>query len=159
MGADDQSIKHVPVYRAGFALYITLPCQAQMTADELLIWTCKAVYAADAKVAKDQKRAIFGDQFIPELLVMRNDKVRVEIRKETVPHNIPHMHISHSDKIDASISLINFSILAGTIKPKTLKDLSQILSPKQAELLAIWDELNEKENSVAAEMLISNLGL
>lgn len=130
-----------------------------MTTDELLLWTCRAAYAADAKVAEDRKRTIFGDQFIPELLVMRKDKVRVEIRKENVGHHEPHLHVVHSDKIDASISLKDFSILAGTIDRQTHKYLSRILFTKQAELLAVWEELNEKENSVAAETFISNLDL
>ena len=130
-----------------------------MTTNELLLWTCRAAYVADAKVAEDRKRAIFRDQFIPELLVMRKDKVRVEIRKESGGHHEPHMHIVHSDKIDVSISLKDFRILAGIIDRQALKYLSKILFPKQAELLAVWDELNERENSVAAEALISNLDL
>lgn len=130
-----------------------------MATNELLLWVCRVAYAANAKVVGDRKRAIFGDQFSPELVVMREDKVRVEIRKETVGHHEPHLHIVHSDKIDASISLKDFSVLAGTIDRQTHKYLSRILSSKQAELLAIWDELNEKENSVFAETLISNLGL
>ena len=130
-----------------------------MTADELLLWTCRAVYVADAKVAEDQKLAISGDHFPIEFLVMRSGKIRVEIRKETVGHHEPHLHIVHSDKIDASISLRDFSILAGTIDRRTYKYLSRILASKKAELLAVWDELNEKENSAAVEILISNLDL
>jgi Domain of unknown function (DUF4160) len=131
----------------------------QTSTYELLLWICKAAYAAEAKAAEDRKRANFGDQFVPELLVMRKDKVRVEIRKENVGHHEPHLHVVHSDKIDASISLKDFSILAGSIDRKTHKYLSRILSPKQADLLAVWNELNENENSVATETLISNLGL
>jgi hypothetical protein len=124
--------------------------------DELLLWICKVVYAAEAKAAEDRKRARFGDQFVPELLVMRKVKVRVEIRKETVGHHEPHLHVVHSDKIDASISLRDFSILAGLIDRQTLKYLSRILSPKQADLLAVWKELNEKENSVDVPPYLSS---
>lgn len=90
---------------------------------------------------------------------MRKDKVRVEIRKENVGHHEPHLHVVHSDKIDASISLKDFSVLAGSIDRNTHKYFTKVLSPKQADLMAIWNELNEKENSVGAETLISNLGL
>ena len=130
-----------------------------MPSESLLTWVCQAAYAAEAKVAADRKRVAFGDQFVPELLVMRKDRVRVEIRREQVSHHEPHMHIVHSDKIDASIGLKDFSILAGQIDLQTHKYLVKLLSPKKAALLAIWDELNERENSVAAEKLISNLGL
>lgn len=72
--------------------------------DELLSWLCHAVYAAEAKAAEDRKREAHGDGFFPELLVMRKDRVRVEIRKEQVAHHEPHLHVVHSDKIDASIA-------------------------------------------------------
>jgi hypothetical protein len=129
------------------------------SAQGLLVWVCQAAYAAEAKAAADRKRAVFGDQFVPELLLMRKDRVRVEIRKEQVGHHEPHMHVVHSDKIDASIGLNDFGILAGTIDRQTHRYLVKLLTPKKADLLAIWAELNEKENSIAAEQLISNLGL
>ncbi len=128
------------------------------SAQDLLAWVCKAAYEAEAKAAVDRKRAVSDDQFVPELLVIRKDRVRVEIRKEQVGHHEPHMHVVHSDKIDASISLNDFGILAGTIDRQTHKNLVMLLSPKKADLMAIWEELNDKENSVAAEQLISNLG-
>lgn len=130
-----------------------------ISASELLYWLCDAVYAAEANAAKDRKRERFGDQFVPELLLTRQDRVRVEMRKEQVGHHEPHLHVFHSDKIDASISLNTFEVLAGTIDRRTHKHLVRLLSPRQAELNAIWQELNEKENSVGAEKLISNLRL
>lgn len=131
----------------------------QTTTDALLLWVCRAAYEAEAQAAEDRKREAFGNQFVPELLVMRKDKVWVEIRKESVGHHEPHLHVVHSDKIDASISLKDFSVLVGSIDRKTHKYLARVLSPKQVVLMSVWDELNEKENSVAAETLISNLGL
>ncbi len=88
---------------------------------------------------------------------MRQDKVRVEIRKETVNHNEPHLHVTHSDKIDVSLSLNDFRILAGRIDSKTRKHLLRVLEPVQPKLLEIWETLNEQDNSVGAEKLISNL--
>ncbi len=129
------------------------------TPQALLLWICRAAYAAEKNAAEDRKRAVFGDDFVPELLLMRKDRVRVEIRKENVSHNEPHLHVVHSDKIDASISLNSLDVLAGTIDRQTHKYLRKLLTPKQAQLLAIWAELNEKDNSVGAETLISNLGL
>jgi hypothetical protein len=124
---------------------------------DLLSWVCRALYAAEKKSVEDQKRASFGDAFAPELVLMRQDRVCVEIRKENVGHHEPHMHVTHSDKIDASICLRSFEVLAGKIDGRTQKYLVKILLPKKAQLQAIWDELNEKENSVGAEALISNL--
>jgi type I restriction enzyme S subunit len=123
----------------------------------LLSELCQALYQADQQAKDEYKRELFGDAFIPELLLMRKDKVRVEIRKENVSHNAPHMHISHSDKFDASISLKDFSVLAGDIDRKVLKHYLKTLAPLKAQLMQIWNDLNEKENSVAAEVLISNL--
>jgi len=67
--------------------------------------------------------------------------------------------VVHSDKIDASISLNSFRVLAGTINPRTHQYLVRLLMPKQTQLNAIWEELNDKDNSVGAEKLIANLEL
>jgi len=88
---------------------------------------------------------------------MRQDKVRVEIRKENVSHNEPHLHIKHSDKIDVSLSLNDFRVLAGEIDRKTMKHILSVLNPVKPKLMEIWNELNEKDNSVGAEKIISNL--
>jgi Domain of unknown function (DUF4160) len=126
---------------------------------QLLLWLCDAAYAAEKRADEDHKKELFGDVFVPELLLMRKDHIRIEIRKENVSHNEPHLHVVHSDKIDASISLNSFAVLAGNIDRQTLKYFKKLLSTKQKQLLAIWEELNEKENSVGAEKLISDLGL
>ena len=128
-----------------------------MNTEDFLLQLCDGIYRAEERAQKERKRELFGNQFVPEFLVMRQDKVRVEIRKENVSHNAPHLHIVHSDKIDVSISLIDFSILAGKIDSKTKKHFLSLLVPKQKQLNAIWQELNEKDNSVGAEKLISNL--
>jgi hypothetical protein len=133
--------------------------RVQMTTDELLHRICIAIHATEAKAFEGRRKAIIGDQVGLGFLVMREDKVRVEIRKESTGHNEPHLHVSHSDKIDASISLLTFRVLAGKIDRRTLKYFLKTLRPKRAALLKIWEELNEKENSVAAEELISNLDL
>ena len=130
-----------------------------MTTDELLRWICIAIHAAEAKALEDRRQAVFGDQVGLEFLVMRKGKVRVEIRKESTRHHVPNLHVSHSDKIDASISLLDFHVLVGEIDHRTLKYFLKTLRPKQAALLKVWEELNEKENSVAVEELISNLDL
>lgn len=92
-------------------------------------------------------------------VIYNKDKIKVEIRKECVSHNEPHMHIIHTDTINASISLRTFRCLAGTIKESILKKLKKILLPHQDELLAIWNDLNELNNSVSAELKISKLRL
>ena len=108
---------------------------------------------------EERKKELFGDGFLPELLLNKNEKVRIEIRKENVSHNAPHIHITHSDKIDVSISLLDFGILAGKIDRKTYKHLLCVVVPNKDKLLEIWGELNEKDNSVGAEKLINSLGL
>ncbi|MBM0417495.1 MULTISPECIES: DUF4160 domain-containing protein [Aeromonas] len=130
-----------------------------MSIEGFLLKLCDEVYRGEEKAQAERKRELFGNRFVPEFLLMRKDKVRVEIRKENVSHNVPHIHITHSDKIDVSISLNDFSVLAGNIDRKTQKQLLAILIPKKDELNKIWIELNEKDNSVGAEKMISNLGL
>ena len=125
--------------------------------EQYLLTLCDRVYVAQRKAEEDAKRRAFGDGPSFEYLVMRKDKVRVELRREEVGHHEPHIHVTHSDKIDASICLRDFRILAGNIDRRTLKYLLQELRPKQERLLKIWSELNEKNNSVAAEKMISNL--
>lgn len=130
-----------------------------MSIENVLLELCEEVYRGEERAQVERKRELFGNQFAPELLLMRKDKVRVEIRKENVSHNTPHIHITHSDKIDVSISLNDFSVLAGNIDKKTKKYLLGLLISKKDELNAIWVELNEKDDSVGAEKMIQNLGL
>lgn len=134
-----------------------LNAAASINTDDFLTQLCFGLYQAEKDAVEELKREYFGDQFLPELIVLREDKVRIEIRKENVSHNAPHLHITHSDKIDVSLSLIDLSILAGKIDSKTLKHFRKKLLPKQAELQAIWNELNEKDDSTGAEVLISNM--
>jgi len=124
---------------------------------ELLGKLCKDIYKAEKLADLERKRERFGDSPPIEFLVMRIDKIRVEIRKETNSHHEPHIHITHSDKIDASISLNTFVVLAGKIDKHTTKNLKNVLIPKKDKLLEIWNELNEKDNSIAVEKLIRNL--
>lgn len=124
--------------------------------EEFLLNLCEAIYLAEKKAAEERRREQFGDSVFTELLLWRQDKVRVEIRKENVSHNEPHLHITHSDKIDVSLSLHDFRVLAGDIDRKTLKRMLKTLSPAQPKLLEIWKTLNEQDNSTGAEKLISN---
>lgn len=126
-------------------------------AHRLLEALCDEVYRAQEQAEDENMRAIFGDSIGTTLVVMRKDKVRVEIRKENVSRHKPHLHITHSDKIDVSISLNDFSVLAGSIDNTTKKYLLKILHPKQSQLKAIWEELNENNNSIAAQKIISNM--
>jgi hypothetical protein len=61
---------------------------------ELLSALYEIVYDAQAPSEQEYKREMFGNQFIPELLVHRVDSIKIEIRKETISHHEPHMHIT-----------------------------------------------------------------
>jgi hypothetical protein len=125
--------------------------------NQFLLSLCDAIYQAQRNAEEEYEREKFGDNPPVRLVVMREDKVRVEIRKENGGHNEPHLHIIHSDKIDASLSLKSFHVLAGNIDGRALKHVLRTLIPVQAKLFAIWETLNEQENSIGAEKLISNL--
>lgn len=118
--------------------------------ERYLLAFCDEIYKAENLAQEERKKELFGDRFVPELILNKKEKVRIEIRKENVNHNAPHIHISHSDKFDVSISLLNFEILSGKIDRKTLKHLLCVIVPNKEKLLEIWNELNEKENSVGA---------
>lgn len=130
-----------------------------MNNKQYLLALCDLIHRMERNAQAERKREFFGDRYAPELLVAKLDKVRVEIRKENVAHNEPHLHVTHSDIIDASISLLSFQVLAGKIDRRSHKHLLRALLPNKDQLLSIWHELNEKENSIGAEKLINSLGL
>ena len=125
--------------------------------NDLLLVLCKLVYEAQKSTEQDRKREMFKDRFFPELLVRRVDAIKIEIRKENVNHHDPHMHITHSDKIDVSLSLTDFRVLAGNIDRKSLKKLQPMLDHCQPHLMQIWNALNVGDNSAMAEILIENI--
>ena len=130
-----------------------------MTTDhqEQLLALCKLVYEAQEAAECDYKQETFRGQYLPELLIRRVDAIKIEIRKETVSHHEPHIHITHSDKIDVSLCLTDFRILAGKIDQKTLKRLKPLLDKYKPHLIDIWNALNIEGDSRFAELLISNL--
>lgn len=123
---------------------------------EILVRLCEIVYQAQC-AAELEHRWEAGLEHVIELFVARQDKVAIEIRSEEAPHNEPHLHITHTDKIDVSLSLNDFRILAGTIDHKTLKKLKPALVGYQPQLTAIWVALNESCDSLEAHRTISNL--
>jgi len=125
--------------------------------EDFLLSLCESIYRAEQKASEERKQEVFGDNVPIELLLMRNDKVRVEVRKENVSHNEPHLHITHSDKINVSLSLKDFRILGGEIDRKTMKHMLRVLAPVKPKLMEIWSTLNEQDNAVGAEKLIRNL--
>ena len=123
--------------------------------EDFLKILCKEIHNAEKAASDEKRREIFGDNPPTELLVMYKYKVRVEIRKEDVSHHEPHMHISHTDKYDISVSLNSFEPLAGEIDRKSMKWLSKTLTHKKDQLLKVWNELNEKNNSIADQAIIN----
>ena len=123
--------------------------------EKLLSSICEAIDRAVKAAEEEQERAQFGDNPPLELLLTRFEKTRVEIRQETAPHKEPHIHVVHSDKIDVSLSIRDFSVLAGKIDRRSLKYIKRALLPKQPALIKIWKEL-ERGNGIAAEQIISS---
>lgn len=124
------------------------------TNEDFLQKLCREIHKAAKIASEERKREVFGDNPPMELLVMYKYKVKVEIRKEDGSHHEPHMHISHTDKFDISVSLNTFDVLAGEIDRKEMKQLNKILLPKKEQLLEIWNQLNEKNNCLAAQQII-----
>lgn len=123
-----------------------------------LLKLCDEIHKAERLAEIEQEQQEESESHITKLVIFREDKVSIEIRKENVSHNQPHAHIKHSDKFDISISLTDFSVLAGEIDKKSLKHLVKKLSQVQDNLLnEIWNGLNEKDSSIKVEKLIKNL--
>jgi len=120
---------------------------------------CMDIFYAGQIADAEHKKELFGDQFVPELLIMKKSKVKIEIRERENNHKSPHIHISHSDKFDVSLSLPDFSVLAGSIDSKTKKYIMNVLMPKKNQLMKIWTEVNVNGNPRKAEVLIDALGL
>lgn len=124
--------------------------------DKLMSSLCEAIDRAVKAAEEERERAQFGNSPPIKLLLARFEKTRVEIRQETAPHKEPHIHVVHSDKIDVSLSIRDFTVLAGKIDHRSLKHIKRALLPKQPALMRIWNQL-ETGNGVAAEQLISSL--
>jgi hypothetical protein len=95
--------------------------------------------------------------FAPEVTIMYEAKVRVEIRKETAPHHRPHMHVTHSDQVDASIALDDFETIAGKIDGKVFRNLKKKLLPRKAELLELWKLLHSDNVDIIEVEKIVNM--
>jgi hypothetical protein len=116
-----------------------------------LLSLCEDVASAQSETEEETRLSSWT-----HLVVMRADDVRIEIRKEAAPHKEPHLHISHSDKIDVSLSLKDFRPLAGRIDYWTWKRLLPELVLKREELMDIWVKLDAGD-AVGAHKVISSL--
>jgi hypothetical protein len=125
--------------------------------EDVLGLACHLIYSAHKQAEEERKRELFGDSFPIELLATPLDKVRIVVHKENVRHNEPHMHITHSDKIDASVSLRDFRVLAGHIDLATMKHVQRRLRPVKGKLMDSWATLNDHNSSISAERLINSL--
>jgi len=121
---------------------------------EFLEKICFQVHIVQKRLQAERKRDRFGNQFMPELMVIRKDTIRVELCKEDATHDDAYLHILHSDKIDIAISVHDLSIVGGKIDPKTFKLLLRILVPKHEKLQAIALTLTDEENMIGAEKII-----
>jgi hypothetical protein len=129
--------------------------QNESKSRELLLLLCDAIHAAEDRAEAERDLNSEGENFL-ELLVMREDRVKVEVRKENPRHNEPHIHVTHTDRIDVSLSIKSFDVLAGEIDCTSLKHLLKVLRPRQEKLLAIWRALNVDEDHLTAEKLIDS---
>lgn len=127
--------------------------------ENILSEICGEVQRAVKMAIEEEKQKNCGGQPFTELLLARKDKISVYINKEKTNHHEPHVHIKHSDKIDATMRIRDFSILAGTIDQTTKKHLIKTLKPKQPQLMEVWNALNEKDSSIEAHKIIDSLGL
>jgi hypothetical protein len=120
----------------------------------LLPLICKLVDAS-VRAAEAERMRARGSQgdFSLELLLPQIVDVRVEIRKEKAPHKEPHLHVKHSDKIDASLRLSDLGVIVGRIDRRTHRGLRERLLPKRAALMEIWNALEDGDSAKAHELI------
>lgn len=76
--------------------------------------------------------------------VERTHGIRFEIRPKEMGHNIPHCHACFGDQ-NISISLIDFSILAGNIPPQKSKFAVRWVEANINTLKTHWDKYHVME--------------
>jgi Domain of unknown function (DUF4160) len=81
-----------------------------------------------------ERELVFQDQRRPEL--------KVYMYKEP-NHKRPHVHIYFGNEEATSICLATREILAGTMSAKLLKPLISWISEHEADLLRVWDEIQQ----------------
>jgi len=118
---------------------------------------CFQIHIIQKRAEVANKRGTFGNQFMPELIIMQKNEISFEIHKENTKYTEPYIHIIHSDKIDVILSLESLSKLAGKVDIRTLKQLLNILNAKHEQLNKIYSELGEDESSIRARKVIENI--
>jgi len=110
---------------------------------------CEIVNSAECEARQEQETAFQ----VYRLLIEKKDKVEIRIHKESSTHTTPHFHVSHSDRINASIRIDDFSVLAGKIDNKTLKRLTKKFLPHKQPLLDIWESLKQGDCATAHKLI------
>lgn len=124
------------------------------TTEPLLPLICKLVDASVRATEAERRHACGSqDDFSLGLLLPQIMDVRVEIRKEKAPHKEPHLHVKHSDKIDASLRLSDLEVIVGRIDRRTHRGLRDRLLPKRAALMEIWTALEDGDSAKAHELI------
>ena len=63
--------------------------------------------------------------------------------KEQGKHNIPHIHIEYDGYKEASISILNGTVLSGKAPKKVLKIVQKRIIDNQEYLLSCWNKLTD----------------
>jgi len=59
-----------------------------------------------------------------------------------VDHNPPHVHVIVSDGSQAKLRIDNGELMAGSVRPKVLRDAREWLAEHREEVEAAWRRLN-----------------
>lgn len=82
-----------------------------------------------------------GRQYLTEGTIINKDKIRVYVESnEMCKHNIPHAHVDYNHDFNVfSISLVDFSILAGNSKGPKARKAIELLTNNIVKAKQIWN--------------------
>jgi hypothetical protein len=124
--------------------------------EQLLRRLCEQVHVAvQVGQAKAKRKRLEDDEFSVGLIIPQFKEARVEVRKERSPHKEPHLHVTHSDEVSASLRLRDLTVIVGTIDRRTLREIQRRFMPQRPALMEIWDALSEGDSIRAHETIQS----
>lgn len=76
--------------------------------------------------------------------IWREDKIRYYMNShEAGHHNMPHVHVMVGHEYEASVGILNASILAGNLPPKYEKRIIQKIDNNRQHLLECWNKMTD----------------
>lgn len=70
----------------------------------------------------------------------RINAIKIEVRSSEKPHNLPHFHVTASDKIDAVYTISPLAFYEGKIDSKSNKMILEWAEQNRTTLVEMWND-------------------